>query len=1084
MKKISKSTIKSIILLCAVIVVFIGSGLYHLNKFETTDEHFWRLERIPQYWQAIKQRNIPDTYINDKPGVSVALISGTGLPFVSQNRSDYASVQDYTMTLNYALRLPILLFNGLVMLPLLFWLLTRAFDRRIASIGIILIGINPILIGISQIINPDALLWSFSAGAIFSFFALLKTDEKKFIILTGILTGFALLSKYTANLLFVFYTMIAGFWLIYEKVKNPNKWLKILLLRYLSIWIVAIFIFILFLPAVVLDIDLFTYGTFFSPPLKPIIIPLLTLLFAITTDAFLFKSHTTLYIANSIKKFKKQILILASIPLLLLILFALINAWTNATFVPLDNLKEVVADTQKLQFPMFEGLPTPIYFTGEIAIQSFNIIFALTPIILIFTITTIVLVFFNKIPPRYNVIIIFCVTVPLIFFAGGLVSETFVNTRYTLMLIPLFSLLASIGISTLTPSKKHLFAFIVLIIFAESISVYFSAPHYFNYQNIFLPKKYILTDSWSYGIFETAQYLNELPNAKDLTIWSDRKAICYYFVGNCIMRRKIDATKNPPDYFVLTRRGVVRHHFKWLNDFDAPYSVDSVYADEILNNPSWKYNILNKEKNYIKIIKTKNISDLSFVKKVKNIQPPTFQNNICNINEFGAKSTLSRYQIDTNDNPQKINIEKNANTKAFTEAVKECSKKGGGTVIVPKGLWYTGKVHLKNNINLHLNRDAIILFSKNPDDFLPVVKTRFVGLELYNYSPMIYAKDVDNVAITGEGTIDGNGKSDIWNTFIGRQKKSIKKLYKMSLNDVPTEKRIFGTIDDAIRPSLIQFYNSQNILIDGVNIIGGPMWTIHPIYSKNIIIQNTNIHTFASNGDGIAIDSDNNVLIQNNTLSTSDDAIVIKSGRDKEGWTINKPSQNIVIQNNAITKAHAGIALGSEMSGRIQNIFVDNIKISNSNRGFRIKTTPGRGGFIKNIILQHLVITNPKQKGALSINMNYGSKTIKPQTKKLPLINNIKINDVSIIYPQNPLQNTILLVDGLKNALSNISFNKITSNNKNATAVIKNSKFLLFKNVDISNYNITDSKDITITSDNCANIQKTNSKRIINNCKN
>ncbi len=620
-----RNNLKSLILITLVVITFIGSGLHHLNKFETSDEHFWRLERIPQYWTAISTGNLKQTYINDKPGVSIAIISGMGLPFVSQDKSNYNSTQEFTMTLNYALRLPLLLFNGLVMLPLLFWLLTRAFDRRIASIGIILIGVNPILIGISQIINPDALLWSFSTGAILAFFALLKTNEKKFIVITGLLTGAALLSKYTANLLFIFYIIIAGLHLIYSDIPNIKKWLQTLLKNYLHIFLISILIFVILLPATLFDFSLFLYGTILSPPLKPVIIPLAIIITLFVIDAFLLKAKVTIFITKILRKIQTPILYLSILPLLFLVLFALINAWTDAHFIALDNLKETVADTQKLIFPMLEGLPAPVYFLGEIAIQSFNILFALTPIILLFATTTIILVFLKKIPKKYFTVIIFCTIIPFFFFVGGLLTETFINIRYALMLIPLFAILASIGLNIIFTlftrrdaiylsgrqvnrvSTTLFFIFLTILFFIQGISVYLSAPYYFNYQSIFLPKKFILTDSWSYSTFEATQYLNSLPNAKDLTIWSDRKAICYYFVGNCIMRRKIDTTKNLPDYFIVTRRGVLRHHFKWLDPLSAPYSVDTVYSKEILNNPVWQLNILDRPKNYIKIIKTQDI---------------------------------------------------------------------------------------------------------------------------------------------------------------------------------------------------------------------------------------------------------------------------------------------------------------------------------------------------------------------------------------------------------------------------------------------------------------------------------------------
>jgi polygalacturonase len=305
----------------------------------------------------------------------------------------------------------------------------------------------------------------------------------------------------------------------------------------------------------------------------------------------------------------------------------------------------------------------------------------------------------------------------------------------------------------------------------------------------------------------------------------------------------------------------------------------------------------------------------------------------------------------------------------------------------------------------------------------------------------------------------------------------------MSLNNTPIEQRIFGTISDSLRPSTIQPYNSQNIFIDGVKIIGGPMWAIHPVYSKNVIITNTNIQTQVSNGDGIVIDSSEKVLIDGNALSTDDDAIVIKSGRDVDGWNVNKPSQNIVIKNSTINHAHAGVGFGSEMSGGIKNVFVDNMNITNATRGFRLKTTTGRGGYIKNIIIQNSIINNPIEKGSININKDYGSNTIKPKTKKEPKINNIKFTNIKLVFPQNNMQNDIIIIKGIENNLSHILFSNIETNNKKSKITIKKSNQILFDNVSTTNYYVEDSKDIIIVNDICSNINKKNSTNISNVCK-
>jgi polygalacturonase len=430
--------------------------------------------------------------------------------------------------------------------------------------------------------------------------------------------------------------------------------------------------------------------------------------------------------------------------------------------------------------------------------------------------------------------------------------------------------------------------------------------------------------------------------------------------------------------------------------------------------------------------------DLSFIEKVKNIQPPTFPNRTCSITNYGAIPDLNQIK---------------KNTEAFQKAIEDCAQQGGGIVEVPAGTWKTGAIHLQNNINLHLNSEAIILFSNKAEDFLPMVKTRYTGLDLYNYSPMIYAENCENIAITGNGIIDGNGQSGDWKDFIKNKKKAEKQLYKMSLNNTSIEKRKFGTLENSLRPSLIQPYNCQNILIDGITIKDGPMWTLHPVYSQNIIIRNLNIQTYAPNTDGIVIDSSHDVLIENNKLMTGDDAIALKSGKDKDGWRVGKATENVVIRKNTINQAHAGIAIGSEMSGNVRNIFADDLEIANVDRGLRIKSRPGRGGIIENIIFQNLKIKNIKY-APIQINLDYGSKSTQPKTNKEPHLKNIEFQNITI---DNSKKLAIEII-GLKNKMTGILFKAITLKNASQIIDVENAEFITFDEVISTNLTTSDNQ--------------------------
>ncbi|MFZ2193129.1 MAG: glycosyl hydrolase family 28 protein, partial [Candidatus Moraniibacteriota bacterium] len=260
------------------------------------------------------------------------------------------------------------------------------------------------------------------------------------------------------------------------------------------------------------------------------------------------------------------------------------------------------------------------------------------------------------------------------------------------------------------------------------------------------------------------------------------------------------------------------------------------------------------------------------------IKQPFFNSKNCNIVDYGAR---------VND--------KDANTQAIARAIDDCSNAGGGKIIIPKGQWLTGPIKLKSNINLHVQKNAEILFSTELNDYLPVVFSRFEGIEYYNYSAPIYANDCTNLAITGEGKINGQAEKLWWEL---EESVSIKELYYMGRDNVPVSERIFGTPKARIRPSFVEFVNCDTILVKDVTLVNGPLWTAHFIYSKNITVKAITIDTGKEQDtDGIVLDSSSNALVEKANLTTGDDAIVIKSGRDQDGKRVNRPSENIVIKN-------------------------------------------------------------------------------------------------------------------------------------------------------------------------------------------
>ena len=233
-------------------------------------------------------------------------------------------------------------------------------------------------------------------------------------------------------------------------------------------------------------------------------------------------------------------------------------------------------------------------------------------------------------------------------------------------------------------------------------------------------------------------------------------------------------------------------------------------------------------------------------------------------------------------------------TKAFVKAIEACSKAGGGRVVVPKGEFLTGAIHLKSNINLHVSEGAVLKFSTNPKDYLPVVLCGWEGSHCMNYSPLIYAYGQKNIAVTGKGIIDGQASDEHWwkwKTLSG-DKESRPRLLKLNDEKVPFKKRIFGA-GYYLRPTMIEFYSCKNILIEGVTLKDSPFWFLHPILSTNITIEGVKTNSIGPNTDGCDPESCSFVLIKNCVFSDGDDCIAIKSGRNNDGRETNVPSSNI-----------------------------------------------------------------------------------------------------------------------------------------------------------------------------------------------
>lgn len=394
-------------------------------------------------------------------------------------------------------------------------------------------------------------------------------------------------------------------------------------------------------------------------------------------------------------------------------------------------------------------------------------------------------------------------------------------------------------------------------------------------------------------------------------------------------------------------------------------------------------------------------------------------------------------------------------TEAFEKAIKACHEAGGGTVLVPQGKFVTGAIHLLSNVNLHISEGAEVLFSTDPKDYLPVVRTLFEGCDLYNYSPLIYAYKQENIAITGKGVLDGQASMENWWPWKRLEDgtkgfqfspNSVPRLMNYMTNRVPIEERIFGE-DGYLRPSFIQPYLCKNILIEDVTVKRPPMWMIHPVLSENITVRGVKLFSpKAPNGDGFDPEYSKNILIENCEFNTGDDCIALKSGRNKDGYDRGIPTENVIIRNCKMKDGHGGIVIGSESSGGVRNVYVYDCEMDSPklDRGLRLKSNKYRGGVIENIYLRNIKIGRVRAE-AIRINQDYFTQA-EPSDIKYTTYRNIFVENMTCDAAKYAIRITGLEEHPVENIkVINSSFKKVRAENE---AVWVNN--LVLENVEIN----------------------------------
>lgn len=446
------------------------------------------------------------------------------------------------------------------------------------------------------------------------------------------------------------------------------------------------------------------------------------------------------------------------------------------------------------------------------------------------------------------------------------------------------------------------------------------------------------------------------------------------------------------------------------------------------------------------------------------IDKPAFQDLTVSLTDFGA-----------------VADGKTLNTEAFAKAIDHLNSKGGGTLNVPAGVWMTGPITFKSNINLHLDGGALILFSPNPDDY-PVVYTWYEGYQHYRALSPLNGENLENIAITGDGVIDGNGAA--WRLVRRNQMNEAQWKRKLAagggivvddtswypgqdyIDGEKVKKELAGLskeqaekIKRFLRPVMLKFVNCKNVYLQGVLFQNSPAWNLHPLMCENLIIDGVYVKNpvFAHNGDGLDVESCKNVIIYRSTFDVGDDAICIKSGKDEAGRKRGIPSENVIVKDCRVFEGHGGFVVGSEMSGGVKNISVRDCQFIGTDVGLRFKSCRGRGGVVENIHIDGINMVNISGEAVL-FDLYYFVKNPPKETPKVdettPQFKDIFINNVEAFnsgmsikfngIPEMPIENIHLS-------------NSVFTGRKGC--LLSESKDIVFNNIDIT---ATDGPALTI----------------------
>lgn len=604
-----------LILLLLIMATNLFFGLPRIANFSAIDEHLWTYDRTPQFWKAVKEQNWKKTNINDKPGITVAIISGIGLMFI--NPMDYEEILQEPKSddqlesirkINFSFRFPIYLFT-LLMAPLFFILLKRLFNETVAIISVGITYLSPIILGISLFVNPDSFLWIFSTLSILCFLLLQKTDKSAYAYASGVFLGLALLTKYVSTLLYPYFLAVIFLnYLFLKSKKDPKRYFKKAFSDYLRMILVSLATIFILYPATWINLEVFLNRTIFSRPFEPIWKIFAVFLALFFVDAFLLKSYFLKKILDPVKKYKKYLILLLFSVFLLAGLAVILNTYKIINIYDFELLlaSPKGGDQENLRI---------VRSIGGVLTGIYVLFFELSPLVFLSLIFAVVSSLKKEfLEKRSTEAIFFLLIFILLYYFGSAMSFIESTVRYQISIYPIASIIAALGLYRLINLEKikkiiaqKMFALHLIFIIALSVSLFAIKPFYFSYASSLLPKNYVLNvKDMGDGCYEASAYLNSLPDARNLTVWTDKVAFCELFAGKCYSNIKAEVIDDPNlDYFVVSR-GRTEKSLSFASERVSRKKYEffkEMYSSN--TNSEYEINIDGRPNNFIRVIKNK-----------------------------------------------------------------------------------------------------------------------------------------------------------------------------------------------------------------------------------------------------------------------------------------------------------------------------------------------------------------------------------------------------------------------------------------------------------------------------------------------